>query len=117
MEIEVMKYWSNKLSNYVDIDKYPYRLENIVEAKPTYFVLKDTIYLQYYCLYDDNIRYQIKDSHFITDMRNYNEQNVILNEYMSTLEERREFTLHSIFLKTYLIFDTKSEMIKWKLRL
>lgn len=104
-----MKYWSNKVSAFVDINDYPHRLDGIF-----YTSLEDMELT--YCIEEYDIKAMLSakiklgELHIITVMPF--SMNVKLNDTIEIGTSNK-----CILLKTYIIFDSESDKMKWKLKI
>lgn len=118
MEIEIMKYWSNKFG-IIDIDNFPYRIENVIYSYITrhedeYYMV---IYVQREYYKSITNTFQIpSNSHIIIEVKNANIEYQYHDEFL-ILNEMVIKTYSIFYTKAYLVFPTKSDLLKWKLKL
>lgn len=117
MEVEIMIYWSNHYG-YVDINDYPYMLDNIIYTYITYYKGKHLIGIYVIHGYHASIvkLYQIpSNAHIIMEVKHPNIEYYIREEFFN-IPEYEEHILSKYYHKAYLVFPSKSEMLKWKLK-
>lgn len=113
MEVEVinMKYWSNRLGFIDDIDQFPYKLDDIIYSVLVPNGQKKSANVHYH----SRIQFPIKNLDIV--VKNYNYTKIYdCNTRLTKLNEDVFKAYPQHYYKTWIIFQSKSDQIKWKLK-